>query len=286
MSTSKNTITACIDGSSRTESIIDTAAWASAILAAPLKFLHVIERTSPPVSDRSGAILPGAATDLLDQLTQLDEQRGRVALELGKHMLEEAQRRATEAGVEAVFAQQRHGDLLEALHACEPETQLFVIGRRGEDHDGHPSTLGAHLESLVRGIHTPVIVAINAFNPPDSFMIAYDGSSTANKAIDEIARSKLLQTLPGHVVMIGEPTERNQEQLDGAAAMMTSHGHSVQSHLLPGSVVSELTRFRREHDVGLMVMGAYGHSRVREFFLGSNTSKMISDSTVPLLLLR
>ena len=44
--------------------------------------------------------------------------------------------------------------------------------------------------------------------------------------------------------------------------------------------------FRRDNGVGLTVMGAYGHSRFREFFVGSNTERMISGSAVPLLLLR
>lgn len=282
-----NIITACIDGSGITESIIDTAAWASNTLGAPLKFLHVLEKTTTPsVGDRSGAIGPGSATDLLDELTELDEKRGKVAMELGKHMLSDACNQAREAGVNDVSTQQRHGDLLEALKMCETDTRLFVIGRLGEDHENHSHKLGAHLESLVRAIHTPIMVAVGHFATPESFMIAYDGSKTANEAIAGIARSSLLKSMPGHVVMIGPQNDLNQHNLKKATATLSSSGHNVHSHLRQGTVVDELTAFREQHNVGLMVMGAYGHSRMREFFVGSNTSKMISSSVVPLLLLR
>jgi nucleotide-binding universal stress UspA family protein len=35
-----------------------------------------------------------------------------------------------------------------------------------------------------------------------------------------------------------------------------------------------------------MIMGAYGHSRMRQLFVGSTTTAMIRNSSVPLLLLR
>ena len=290
MSTAENTgktiVTACIDGSRMTDSIVDTAVWASSALGMPLKFLHVLEKTSSPVSDRSGAIGPGSVNDLLDELTELDEKRGKVAMELGKHMLEDAERRALASGVKDVSVQQRHGDLLEALNTCEADTGLFVVGRLGEDHESQAHKLGAHLESLVRGIRTPVIVAVGQFTKPESFMIAYDGSETANKAIADIARTDVLKAMQGHVVMIGADNDRNRRDLSEASDVLASHGHTVQSHLRQGGIVSELGAFRSDNDIGLIVMGAYGHSRVRELFVGSNTSKMISDSPVPLLLLR
>lgn len=284
--TMKSEVTACIDGSEMTESVIDAAAWASRQLAAPLRFLHVLEKVTAPISDRSGTIAPSTATQLLDELTELDEKRGRVAMELGRHMLDSARSKALAAGATSVSTQQRHGGLLEALDTFEPSTRLFVIGRLGEDHDIDSRKLGAHLESLVRSVRTPTIVAVGGFSVPATFMIAYDGSATANKAIAEIADSDMLKSMHGHVVMVAADNDANRRQLDSATELLASHGHDVQSHLRQGNVVAELTAFRQALDIGLIVMGAYGHSRVREFFVGSNTSKMLSSSPVPVLLLR
>ena len=286
MSESEETllIKACIDGSSITESIVDTAAWASKMLDAPLRLLHVLEKAATPITDRSGAIGPGSASHLLDELTELDEKRGKLAMELGKHMLASAEQRARDAGVTDVSAQQRHGDLLDALLTCEPQTSLFVIGRKGADHENQVKSLGAQLESLVRAIHTPTLVAVGEFSPPASFMIAYDGSATADKAIAGIAITDVLKSMTGHVVMIGADNEQNQQSLQRASALLTSSGHDVQSHLRQGHVVESLTAFRDEHSIGLTVMGAYGHSRLREIILGGVTRKLLRQMTVPVFI--
>ena len=44
--------------------------------------------------------------------------------------------------------------------------------------------------------------------------------------------------------------------------------------------------FQERYDIELKVMGAYGHSRIRDFIVGSNTTKMLATSTVPVLILR
>ncbi|MEL6869290.1 MAG: universal stress protein [Pseudomonadota bacterium] len=285
-SDTKTDITACIDGSSLTTPVIDAAAWASTTFTAPLHLLHVLEKADAPVTDRSGTVLPDDAIDLLDELTALDEKRGKLAMALGRHMLDDATARAQSAGVSDVTAQQRHGDLLEALQNRELATRLFVLGRRGSDHEDHPDRLGAHLESVVRAIHTPILVSVGQFQAPQRYMIAYDGSATANNAIANIADTPVLKAMVGHVVCVGADNAANQDSLNDATALLEARGHSVSAHLLQGDVVEQLREFRRANDVQMIVMGAYGHSRVRDFFVGSHTSKMIRTSKVPLLLLR
>ncbi|MFK7958620.1 MAG: universal stress protein, partial [Lysobacterales bacterium] len=278
----KDTITACIDGSNMGASIVDAAAWASTNLEAPLQLLHVIERDQLPEGDRSGSLGPDSASHLLDELTDLDEKRGKVAMALGKHMLKEAQALATKAGVTDISLHQRHGELLDALHDTEARTRLFVVGRLGTDHENHTQAMGAHLESLVRSLHTPILVSVGEFASPQSYMLAYDGSAGADSAIAAIANTAVLQSMQGHVVMVGNNKPANQSALNRAGDMLQEHGHSVQTHLLQGNIVEALLKFRESKNVGLTVMGAYGHSRVLEFFVGSNTSRMIRASEVPL----
>ena len=55
---------------------------------------------------------------------------------------------------------------------------------------------------------------------------------------------------------------------------------------LSGKEQDEIIKFIREGAVELMVMGAYGHNRLRELFLGSTTSHVIRKSPIPVLLTR
>lgn len=283
----KHRVTACIDGSAISAAVCDTAAWASAILEAPLVFLHVLEKSlSPAKEDLSGAIGLGSREQLLDELTALDEKRNKIAIEHGKHMLVDAVQRAKTAGAIDASSEQRHDQLLDALLACEDNTRLYVIGRLGADHDVNKQVIGSHIENVVRAIHTPILMATGQFSTPHNYMLAYDGSETADKAIDSIANSPLLSKLPGYVVMVGKDTSENQSRLKNACKLLTEKGHQVQSHLLQGDINTNLMTFQERFNIELKVMGAYGHSRIREFIIGSNTSKMLATSTVPVLILR
>ena len=56
--------------------------------------------------------------------------------------------------------------------------------------------------------------------------------------------------------------------------------------IMSGKEQDEIIQFIREGAVELMVMGAYGHNRLRELFLGSTTSHVIRKSPIPVLLTR
>jgi nucleotide-binding universal stress UspA family protein len=45
-----------------------------------------------------------------------------------------------------------------------------------------------------------------------------------------------------------------------------------------------LTAFAAAHDLDLLVMGAYGHSRMRDFILGGATKSIMRDPPVPVFL--
>ncbi len=283
----KKFITACIDGSNITSAVCDAAVWASKRLGAPIKFLHILEKPkSPSKDDLSGSIGLGCRENLLDQLIALDEARGKIAKEHGKHLLEEAKQHAKRQGIDQVYVEQRHGEVLAELSAHEEETHLFVIGRSGEGHKNKKVAIGSHVENVTRAVHTPILIAVEKFVVPTNYLLAYDGSKTATKAIERISQSELLSNIPGHVLMVGEQNHDNQQSLSKATELLKQGTHEAQQHLIEGNVLSVLDEFQQERNINLKVMGAYGHSRVREFFLGSTTSKMISSSSVPILVLR
>lgn len=282
-----NTVIACIDGSAISPTVCDAGAWASQRLQTPLTLLHVLDRSdSRAIGDLSGSIGLGAREHLLEQLTALDEQRAKLALEHGNHILTQAEARAVALGAVAVTRQQRHSGLVETLLDLEGETRLFVMGRLGESHDISAHTIGSHLESVVRSVHRPILVAVKEFQPPARFMVAFDGSQTAQAALGRICASPLLRGLPCHLVTVGPLPADKARQADEAVDQLGAAGFEVAQATLAGEVQPALLDYQREHGIELIVMGAYGHSAIRRFFVGSNTTRMLSKSDVPLLLLR
>ena len=280
-------VMACIDGSSITLAVCDYAAWASRKMDAPLDFLHVLGRSDYPIpADLSGNIGLGSREHLLQELATLDEQRSRVALEQGRHMLDAAKARAIADGVPNPTSRQRHGELVDTLLEFQDEIRLLVMGRQGEQGDSAGEHIGSHLENVVRTLHRPTLVIPSDYSEPQRILIAFDGSATTRKAVDMVARSPLFRGLPCHMVMVGADKDESREQLGWARTHLETAGFDVTAEIRQGEVEAVLCAYRTEHEIDLIVMGAYGHSRIREFLIGSTTTKLIRQSKVPLLLLR
>jgi len=280
-------VIACIDGSSITLAVCDYAAWASRRLDAPLDFLHVLGRSEYPVpADLSGNLGLGSREHLLQELAELDEKRGRVALEQGRIMLAAAKERAIADGVPNPTSRQRHGELVDTLLEFEHDIRLLVMGRQGEQGDSLGEHIGNHLENVVRTLHRPILVIPADYTEPQRILVAFDGSATTRKAVDMVARSPLFRGLPCHVVMVGADKAEAREQLNWARTTLEGAGFEVTASLRSGQVEEVLCAYRNEHAIDLIVMGAYGHSKIREFLVGSTTTQLIRQSKVPLLLLR
>ena len=254
---------------------------------APLDFLHVLGRSEYPVpTDLSGNLGLGSREHLLQELATLDEQRSRVALEQGRLMLDAAKARAVADGVPNPTSRQRHGELVDTLLEFQAEIRLLVMGRQGEQGDSAGGHIGSHLENVVRTLHRPILVIPADYSEPQRILVAFDGSATTRKAVDMVARSPLFRGLPCHVVMVGADKDESREQLGWARTHLETAGFDVTAEIRQGEVEAVLCAYRTEHEIDLIVMGAYGHSRIREFLIGSTTTKLIRQSKVPLLLLR
>jgi len=280
-------VIACIDGSSLSEYVTSASVWAAKQLSCPLILLHSLEKDeSRTEEDLSGSIGFGSREHLLDELVELDAKRAKLALEHGKMILDNAKSYALQAGAKQVSQLQRHGDLVESLAELEEDTRLIVLGRLGDHHTMNAHTIGSHIERVARSQHRPILISIGEFTPPKNFMIAYDGREAADNAIARIAKSPLLLGLKCHLVMAGDDTPGRKEKLEAAQAMLEEEGFQVTASIQSGKIYPVLTQYRDDHNIDLMAMGAYAHSKVRQFFVGSNTSKMIIESNIPLLILR
>ncbi len=279
-------VMACIDGSLSTTAVCDYAAWASQRLGAPLTLLHVLDEPHNPGLDLSGTIGLGGRESLLEELAKLDQQRHQLAMEQGRLMLDAARERVKADGVEPAQLRQRHGELVDCLRELEDDIRLLVIGRQGETSDNLSQLVGSHLESVIRTLHRPILVSCGEFKAPQSYMLAYDGSPTAQKSLQMIADSPLLKGLPAHLVMIGADTAEHWELLKSAERQLQGSASEVHLSICAGEVEPTLHQYQTDHEIDLLAMGAYGHSRIRQFLVGSTTTALLRTSTTALLILR
>lgn len=281
-------VMACLDVSIYNEPVTDYASWASRRLDSGLVCLHVLDRkpVQPDESDFSGSIGIDAGRHLLDELVELEARQNRLAMQHGRVMLEQACARASADGALRPQALQRHGPLVQALTELEDDVRLFVLGKRGEAADFNSGHLGANLERAVRAVHRPTLVASREFRPVKTFAIAFDGSPTTRKCVEMVAMSPLLKGLDGHLVVAGGEDSKGAEALDWAVKRLQSAGFSPKMHLQPGEAERVIAASVERLDIDLLVMGAYGHSRVRHLIVGSTTTAVLRNCAIPVLLLR
>lgn len=281
-------VVACIDGSRAAPAVCDYAAWASRHMETPLMLLHVLdEERYPAEPDLAGNIGLGSREQLLDELAELDRKRAKLALEHGHHMLDEAEARVrSRVDVAEVVKRQRHGNLAESLVALEKDTRLFVMGLHGESSSGRNAHVGSQLETVIRSVHRSILLVPDEFNEPKSAMLAFDGSATAFRGVELIAQSPVLKGMPLHLVMVGTDTADRWEQLKKAEQMLSGLGVDITLAIRAGEVEPALHAYQEEHDIDLLVMGAYGHSRIRQFLVGSTTTTMLKTAQKPMVVIR
>ena len=281
------TIIALVDGSIYSRSVCEHAAWIAGRTAASVELVHVLGRREAAGSaDLSGSIALGARTALLAELAAQDEQRARLAQQRGRAILDDARTLLTQAGVTEVATRLRTGDVVETVAELEARADMLVIGKRGEAADFAKLHLGSNLERVVRSSTRPVLVAARGFRPIGRFLIAFDGGASSMKAVDHVARSPLFAGLACRLLMAGADDAAARKRIEDAQAQLRGAGYDVTAELVPGTPETVIARAVDDGGADLLVMGAYGHSRMRSLIIGSTTSEMIRSCKVPVALFR
>lgn len=283
-----NRIIACVDGSIYTPSVCDHAAWAAGRLQLPVEILHVVQRQFDAVAytDFNGGMGMGPQDRLLQELAVLDEQRNQVLLQRGSALLQDAEAQMRSKGAYAVSTRCRHGSLVDALTELEDNTALIVIGKRGEAADFDRLHLGSSVERVVRTVRRPVLVAARAFRPIARVLVAYDGAASSRKAVEEVCGNPLLRDLDRHVVMVANASPAADGHLEWARERLIASGGPYTLERLSGEPEAIIGNYVKTQDINLLVMGAYGHSRIRQLIVGSTTTQMIRTCLIPVLLYR
>ncbi|MDO8882669.1 universal stress protein [Pseudotabrizicola sp.] len=280
-------IIALVDGSTYSASVCDHAAWIAGRTGAAVEVLHVLgRREGVDKQDLSGTIKLGARTALMEELAELDAQRAKLVVHRGRAILEDAHAILTRAWVAEITTRLRNGDIVETVAEIEADASLILIGKRGEAADFAKGHLGSNLERIVRASHKPVIVASRAFRPVQKVLVAYDGGASAMKAIDHIAGSPLFAGLQVTVATVGAPSAEVKKGLDDASAMLRAAGLQAQTAIVEGQAETALAKMVEADGFDMLVMGAYGHSRIRSLVIGSTTTEMLRACKVPVVLVR
>ena len=279
-------ILSLIDSSIYGPSVCDLSSWVAKRLDASVELAHVIDKSEmhEQLTDLSGSIGLGARSALLAKLSDLDAERAQLANKHGRVILDEAKERLEKSGIENVTMNLRHGTLLDVMDDLGKKANIIILGKRGEGADFIKLRLGSNVEDVVRGNSNPTLLASRQFKPINNFLVSYDGSAAIERAIDYLCQNPLLQGLNCHLIMAGSENDKDFDKLNAAAVKLVAAGLDVKADIITGSA-GQVIKSRVEKDnIDLLIMGAYSHSRLKQFFVGSTTTELIRGCLIPVML--
>lgn len=274
-------VIACIDSSPCINALAEAAAWIATQTQRELVLLQVLDYypASYHLGEISGVIGFESNAMLLKELAELEQKQSELALDYSNNLLQHISNMIQEKYAIVPTQIQEKGDFLEQSFSVLNEDDIVVIGRVGEKSAERNKALGSNVENFIRGANCTVMTVGEHFKAPTRFIFAYEYSPTCIKMMKRIAQSDLLKLLQCHLLYVGD----HPEVLNEPADFLTAAGLDVVFEYRYGDVAENILDYQREHGIQLIVLGAFSHSKIHQFFLGSITTNIFRNSTVPLL---
>jgi len=282
-------ILACTDASDYARSVCRYAAWIGGLTGARVEALYVSslwEFELPFLLDLGGSVGASPYQGMTGALEEMEDQKAKLVEQAVIRELTDAQ-----VAVDDLSFHHETGLLVDALDRYErgkDAADLIVLGKRGEGSEQAREHLGGNLERVVRAANQPCLVVNREFRQIKTACLAFDGSESAQKAVDWVIAESALRTIELNLITVssGHGDEDLSKSLRVAESRFEEAGIAVNCQLLTGDVEDEIATFVEKQSIDLLLMGAYGHSRIRELLIGSTTTDLVRRCRIPVMLFR
>jgi nucleotide-binding universal stress UspA family protein len=277
-----------------TGSEADAEAFTSALavartFAAHLAFLHVrIDATAFAGTIMPEVNSPQLVTDLINRLEDEAQEREQRAKQLFESFCRReglivAETTSGQAECSAKWLLETGSDaywLVEHARTAD----LLVIGRAGDDTETSSEAIGEALVKSGRPLLIPPSGSISAL--PDTVVIAWKSTPEAARAV---AAAMPFLSIAKQIVIMTVGEDKTAAEEEGANRLMANlrwDGFSATVQPMeprtPGAPETLLAAARSR--AALLVMGGYGHSRLREWVFGGFTQRILRGAEVPVLI--
>jgi len=224
-------------------------------------------------------ILPEMPSDILSRAREDAENAARSSLDA---FLDSAK----QAGVtvETSMPELAPGELGDAFSRLARYFDATVL----QQPDPHGSDTSDVIEAVLFGSGRPVLIVPYIHVPPHlgTVVVAWDEGRPAARAVaDALPLIKMAHRVA--IVSVTDGGEERSLPSEGMARHLARHGTKAEAVRLTSGemgVANTLLSYAADVDAGLIVMGGYGHSRLREVVLGGTTRTILQSMTVPVLM--
>jgi len=280
------TLLICTDGSNYSQQACHYAAWLAKRTEVQIKILYVTDLRQfeiPAMADLSGSLGIQPFEGMIAQLQELEKAKAKFIEEQSLSVFE------NEGLAGRTSFHYETGLLVDVIKDFADDVDMIFLGKRGENANYAAEHLGSMLERVVRSVKVPCFVSNREYRKIDNLAIAYDGGESCRKAVDYICmQASLLEGVRIHVLgcVEGHDEDAVSERLSRAEERLNAAGITPVCEMLSGVVESAIADYVVDTDIDLLVLGAYGHSRIRELLIGSTTTELLRRCHVPVLCFR
>jgi len=155
---------------------------------------------------------------------------------------------------------------------------LLVVGQKGE----HAHIERAIVEDVVRVSPRPVLVCPLPFRSPRRMLFPYDASPGAEKALQFFVNT--LGTIWDEMILLTIVEELEESfPFDSELGYLSSHGIPYRLLTETGKPIDIISRIAKREGVDLILIGAHGRHKIRDYLLGPTASHLIRKSELPVL---
>lgn len=275
----------CTDGSSYSQECCRYGAWLAERTGASILVIYVTDMRQfevPAVADLSGSLGIQPFEGMIAQMQEVER------LKAG-FVQEQAMQVFTDAGLlERVEFKHETGMLVDLLVEYSEVMDMILLGKRGENVNFATEHLGSSLERVLRTMHLPCLVTSREFKPIQKLALAYDGSRSSRDALRFLVQREPFRSCEVHALAVVEGHQEDvaAQQIAEADEALRAGGVEPICQVLGGEVETSIAEYVESNGLNLLVAGAYGHSRIREFLIGSTTTELLRRCHVPVLCFR
>jgi nucleotide-binding universal stress UspA family protein len=278
-------------GSNADVVVFQSALTVARAFAAHLEFLHVHVDASAMAATMVSHIRVGVGDAVSRLADQIEEEAGRLEATAKQSFQEFCARErlvlADTPNVQGAPSAQwlrQVGNRARRVAELGRSADLLIIGREADDPGGSVDTIEAALFDSGRPVLISPAAALTAL--PETIVIAWKSTPEAARAVG--AAMPLLATAK-QILIVTVAGDQSPSDEEGARLLtsLRRHGFNVSTRRLspgPQGAASTLLAEAAEQSA-LVVMGAYGNSRLRQWIFGGFTRHVLRSAEVPVLMM-
>lgn len=283
-------ILALIDNSIYRKSVIRLATWASRMLNAPVRLLHVLDKSEPEIvlpQDIAKNIDDRFRGDFVGKIHDSSASYARLMQELGQLILDEAEDYLKKHIHNEVDTRLRYDSLADAIDLYSKTSSIVIIGKGGSlnAEDFENVNVGRNFETIVRASHCPVLTGSQPVRTIKKILILCDEDFEIKTILDYVQHHDLFKRKSCLVVFEkgGLPLQKNNvdEVIETLRNAKIAASPAFIDEKMDGDIINKIIH---EHQINLTVLSAFNQSRIKQLIFGSSRDRLIKKIKTPVFI--